>query len=320
MSNILITREIPQVGVRLLEAAGHTVTVWPKDCVMPRKELLKRAKGNAALMTMLTDKVDAELLDAAGPELKVVANFAVGYDNFNLADIKQKNVIPTNTPGVLDGAVSEHAMALLMAIAKRIPESERFLRKGKYTGWAPLLLIGTELKGKTLGIVGTGRIGTGVLKRAIGMEMKVAYYDVKRNEELEKTYGATFMSLEDLLKNADFISIHVPLLPATRHLINTERLAMMKPTAYLINTSRGPVVDEEALALALKAKTIAGAALDVYEHEPKVHPLLLKLENVVLTPHTASATMEARNAMAELAANGIIMALKGGVPPNAIKS
>lgn len=321
MAKILVTRRIPEAGLKLLKTAGLAVDLWKEDRVVPRAELLRRAKGKDALLTMLTDKVDARLLAAAGPGLKVVANFAVGYDNFDLTALKARGIAAANTPGVLNGAVSEHAFALMLAAAKRIPEADAFARKGKYKGWAPLLLLGTELKGKTLGILGTGRIGAGVARRAaLGMEMKVIYNDIRRNEEIEKAFGARFASVEEVLREADVVSLHVPLTKETRHLIDAKRLRMMKRTAILINTARGPVIDEKALVAALKARRIAAAALDVYEHEPKLTPGLAKLPNVVLTPHTASATIETRDAMATSAAQAVIDVLAGKTPPNLIKA
>lgn len=223
-----------------------------------------------------------------------------------------------NTPGVLNGAVAEHAIALMFAVAKRIPEADRFTRAGKYKGWEPELLLGTELSGKTLGILGLGRIGAGVAKRAKAMEMKVLYYDVKRNEAFEKELGASFASVEDLLAGSDVVSIHVPLLPSTRRLIDAKKLRMMRKGAILINTSRGPVIDEKALVAALKARRIGGAGLDVYENEPRLAPGLAKLQNAVLTPHTASATVETRDQMSRLAAQAIIDALAGKTPSNLV--
>ena len=319
MAKILVTRTIPKVGLDLLKKAGHSIDLWKEDRVIPRAVLLKRAKGKDALLTMLTDRIDAEVLDAAGKGLKVVANYAVGYDNLDLEALKARGIAAANTPGVLNGAVSEHAFALMLAAAKRIPEADAYARKGRYKGWAPLLLLGSELKGKTLGILGTGRIGAGVARRAaLGMDMKVVYYDVQRNPELEKTYGARYLTVEELLRESDVVSLHVPLLPQTRHLIDAKRLRMMKRTAILVNTARGPVVDEKALVAALKAKRIAAAALDVYEREPKLAPGLAKLPNVVLTPHTASATVETRDAMATAAASAVVDVLAGKTPPNLI--
>jgi len=319
MSKIFVTRKIPKVGLDLLKAAGHQVKVYPKDAVIPRKELIKNVKGVDAILSLLTDKIDGAVLDAAGPKLKIVANYAVGYDNFDLQAFKARGIKAANTPGVLNGSVAEHAVALLFAVAKRIPEADRFTRAGKYKGWEPELLLGMELSGKTIGIVGLGRIGSGVAKRAKAMGMDVLYYDVKRNEAFEKEVGAKYASVEDLLKGADAVSIHVPLLPSTRHLIDAKKLKLMKRGAILINTSRGPVVDEKALVAALKSGRLRGAGLDVYENEPKLAPGLAKLPNTVLTPHTASATVETRDAMSRLAAQAIVDALSGKTPPNLVK-
>jgi len=226
----------------------------------------------------------------------------------------------TNTPGVLTDTVAEHTFTLMLAIAHRVAEADRFIRAGKYKGWEPLLLLGTDLSRKTIGIVGLGRIGSRVAHHAVkGFDARVIYHDVKQNPNFEKEFGAEYKEkIGDLLKEADLVSLHVPLLESTRHLINADRLRLMKPTAYLINTSRGPVVDEQALAEALKNRTIRGAALDVYENEPTLAPGLAELENVILTPHIASATEETRQAMSELAAENIIATLEGRTPPNVI--
>ena len=319
MATILVTRKIPKIGLDLLKAAGHKIKLHNKSSTMPRKELLKAAKGCDAVLSLLTDKIDEEFFIAAGMQLKVVANYAVGYDNFDLKAFKKRNVIATNTPTVLNVAVAEHALALILAAAKRVCESDRFTRAGKYKGWEPELLLGTELTGKTIGVLGLGRIGADVARRAArGLDMNVLYYDVKRNEQFEKDLGAKFVSVEELLKTSDVVSIHVPLLPTTRHLIDAKKLKMMKKTAILVNTSRGPVVDEKALVAALKSKRIAAAGLDVYEFEPKLSPGLAKLSNVTLTPHTASATIETRDAMAKIAAQGVIDALSGKTPTNLV--
>ncbi len=321
MAKIFVTRRIPKAGMDLLTASGHQISFWDKDTIIPRKDLLKKVKGADAVLALLTEKVDAELLDAVGPQLKVVANLAVGYDNLDLALLASRGIKAANTPGVLTEAVAEHAFALMMAVVRRIPESERYLRAGKYMGWGPLLFLGPQLEGKTFGIIGLGRIGVSVARKAAkGMGMKVMYNDMQRNEEFEKEFNAGYATVDGILKNADVVSIHVPLLPTTRHLIDEKRLAMMKPTAYLINTSRGPIVDEKALVAALKKKRLAGAGLDVFEFEPKLTPGLAKLENVVITPHTASSTFEARDAMARLAAQAILDVLAGKTPKNLIAS
>lgn len=319
VSRVLVTRKIPDDGLKLLEGKVE-LEVWGEDRVMPRDILLKKIKGIDALLPLLTDKIDGEIMDAAGPQLKVIANYAVGYDNIDVPAATERKIYVANTPGVLTEAVAEHTFALLLAIARRVPESDKFTHEGNYEGWEPMLLLGTEIKGKTLGVVGLGRIGSRVSEMAVkGMGMKVIYYDIKQDPDFEKEYNATYKKdLDDLLREADFVSIHVPLLPATRHLINAERLAMMKKTAYLINTSRGPVVDEKALVKALESGTIKGAALDVFEEEPKLAPGLAKLSNVVLTPHTASATVEARGAMSRLAAQAILDVLDGKTPENLV--
>lgn len=260
---------------------------------------------------MLTEKVDAELLRAAGPQLKIVANFAVGTDNIDMAAAMRAGVVVANTPNVLNQAVAEHTMALIFAITKRVVETDGYARRGLYQGWGPLLWLGTELRGKTLGIIGTGRIGSAVAQMAAhGCGMKILYTDVARNKKIEKETSAKFVSQRELLKQSDVISLHVPLLPTTHHLMGAQQFRQMKRTAYLINTSRGPVIDERALAIALAKKIIAGAGLDVHEHEPKIFPAFKKLSNIVLTPHTASATHEARNAMSELCAKNVVAVLQ----------
>jgi glyoxylate reductase len=281
---------------------------------------LKNIKSCDAILSLLTDKIDAEALDTAGPQLKIVANIAVGFDNIDLTAATARGVMAANTPGVLTDATADHAWALLFAIARRIPESEKFLRAGKFKSWGPLLFLGGDVTGRTLGIVGAGRIGHAVAMKSRGFNMRVLYADELPNSRLEQEIGAHKVSVEELLRESDFISVHVPLLPSTKHLINTDSLRLMKKTAYLINTSRGPVVDEAALAEALKNGAIAGAALDVFENEPLVHPELLKLDNVVLTPHTASATIETRSKMATMAAENIIIALAGQRPPNLVNA
>lgn len=321
MARIYITRHIPEVGITMLRDAGHEVEVSTKDGVLTREELIEALKAQPydAVVCLLTDTIDGEVFDAV-PTAKIFANYAVGYNNINLAHAKERGVTITNTPGVLTTAVAEFAISLMLAIAKRIPESERYLRAGKYDGWGPELLLGTELQGKTLGILGAGRIGYEVAKRAhLGFGMKIVYYDVRQLPELENDMHATYRAtVEEVLAEADVVSIHVPLLPETTHLMNAERLRMMKPGAYLINTSRGPVVDEVALVEALKSNVIRGAALDVFEHEPALAPGLAALENVVITPHTASATDEARNGMATIAAENTLAFLRGDVPPNVV--
>lgn len=323
MLKIYITRKIPEAGVEKLKQVWHKVVVSEKDGVLTKEELITALRGQEydAVLCLLTDRMDDEVFEAAGPQCKIFANYAVGFDNIDLKAATQRGVMVTNTPDVLTETVAEHTFTLMLAIAHRVSEADRFTRAGKYHGWAPMLLLGSDLSRKTIGIVGLGRIGSRVAHHAEkGFDAKVIYYDIKRNEAFENEFSATYKtSIEALLQEADFVSLHVPLLDSTRHLINAERLKLMKRTAYLVNTSRGPVVDEKALAEALKNGTIRGAALDVFEREPAVEPELLKLDNVILTPHIASATEETRSKMAEMAAENIIAALSGKTPPNLVK-
>ncbi len=323
MAKIYVTRMISEAGIKILKDKGYEVVVNPEDRVLTKEELIGALKGQNydALLCLLTDKIDGEVMGAFGPKLKVVANMAVGFDNIDVEEAKKRGIMVANTPGVLTDTVAEHTFALMLAIAHRIPEADKFTRALKYQGWAPMLFLGNDLSGKTLGVVGLGRIGSRVAHHAArGFEMKVLYYDVNRNENFEKEFAAIYISLDDLLKQSDFVSIHVPLLPATQHLINAEKLKLMKPTAYLINTSRGPIIEEVALAKALTDKTIKGAALDVFEFEPKITPELLTLDNVILTPHIASATEETRSKMSLLAAENIVEALEGRTPPNLLRN
>lgn len=321
MASVYVTRKIPDIGLQMLKEAGHDVTVSEKDGVLTRAELLAAVseKPYDAVLSLLTDPVDAEIF-AAVPTAKIFANYAVGYNNINLEDAKEAGVTITNTPGVLTDTVAEYALALIMATVKRIPEADEFMRDGKYEGWAPELFLGSDLQGKKLGILGAGRIGTGVAARAHrGFGMEVMYYDIKPNEHIENEAGAVFKETpEEVLQEADVVSVHVPLLDSTRHLINAERLAMMKESAYLINTSRGPVVDEVALVEALKNGVIRGAGIDVFEDEPALAPGLTDLKNAVITPHIASASDETRGAMSRIAAENIIAFLAGGEPQNKV--
>jgi glyoxylate reductase len=321
MAKIYITRKIPEAGVALLKGKGHEVVISEKDGVLTKKELTSALSGEAydAVLCLLTDTVDAEVFDAA-PNVKIFANYAVGFNNVDVKEAKKRGITVTNTPDVLTNTVAEHTFTLLLAIAHRIAEGDRFTRAGKYIGWEPELLLGTDLSGKTLGILGAGRIGTRVAHHGTkGFDMNVVYYDVKQNEFIEKEANAVFKTtVEEVLQVADFVTIHVPLLDSTRHLISIERLKMMKPSAYIVNTSRGPVIDEEALVTALKNGVIRGAALDVFENEPALAPGLSELENVIVTPHIASATEETRNKMSAVAAENIAALLEGRTPPNLV--
>ena len=319
MAKVVVTRKIPGNGIKMLEEVGYEVMVSPHDRVLERQELLNFIQGADGVLCMLTDKVDQEFINACGPQLKIVANFAVGIDNFDLPALSSHNIVVTNTPDVLTEAVAEHTFALIMAITRKIVEADK-LARSESSKFGPEVMLGIELKGKTLGVLGLGRIGSRVAEIGKAFGMNVIYYDIKQNNEFEQSVGAVFKSIpEELLKESDIVSVHVPLLDSTKHLINAERLKMMKRTAYLINTSRGPVVAEAELVEALKNKVIAGAALDVGETEPKWASGLSDLPNVVLSPHIASATIEARSQMGELAAKNIIAVLSGQSPLTPIK-
>jgi glyoxylate reductase len=314
---ILVTRLLYPAARAVLEKIGE-VDYWTAAEAVPRAEFLKRVADKDALVCMLTDKVDAELL-AAAPKLRMAATVSVGYDNIDVAACTAKKVIATNTPGVLDDTTADFAWALMLAIARRLVEGDAWVRAGNWTGFAMDQLLGGDVYGKTLGIIGFGRIGQCVARRALGFRMRVIYSGTKRaSTEVQKELNAEFVEQNRLLEEADFVSLHVPLTPQTRHLICKESLAKMKRTAFLINTSRGPVVDEEALADALESKKIAGAALDVYEHEPKVHPKLMARRDVILAPHIGSATVETRTRMMVVAANNVAAFFEGRTPPSAL--
>ncbi len=319
---IFVTRKIPEKGLQKLRDKGYFIEVNQAESIPTQDELIAALKKKPydAVLSLLTDKIDAKVYDAA-PSVKLYANYATGYDNIDVAGAASRGIKVTNAPAELTSeAVAEHTLALMLALAARVVEADEFVRKGLYRGWEPMNFIGMDVLGKTLGIVGAGRIGGRVGKYAKGLGMKIIYTDVARNDKFEAECGATFSAnLEELLGESDIVSLHVPLLESTRHLINAERLKLMKPASFLINTSRGPVVEEAALEAALREKTIAGAALDVFEFEPKISDGLVKLQNVILTPHIASASIEAREQMAELAADNIIDFLEGREPRNLIK-
>ncbi len=308
---VLVTREIPEAGIHLLEDFDTTVL---SEAPPEREDLLAAAEGAAGILSTATEKIDGEVMDAAGENLKVVANMAVGYDNIDVGAANERGVVVTNTPGVLDETTADVAFMLLLAAARRLGESERTLRAGKWEWWGPKLFMGVDVWGKKLGIVGMGRIGAAVARRARGFGMEILYHNRSRDEEVEKELNARYLELDELLKTSDFISIHTPLTDETRHLIGAPQLENMKPEAVLVNTSRGPVVDEAALANALAQGGIFAAGLDVYEEEPKVHPKLLELENVVLAPHIGSGSIETRNKMALLASENVVAVLRGGEP------
>jgi glyoxylate reductase len=321
MALIFVTRKIPDTGLRWMREGGHDVVVSEKDGVLTPEELRAAlaARPYDGVVSLLTDTIDASILEVA-PQVKIVANYAVGFNNIDVKGLQAAGVVVTNTPGVLTDTVAEFTVSLILALAKRIPEGDRFTRARKYDGWAPELLLGSDLAGKTLGIVGAGRIGSGVARRlSAGFGMQVKYYDIARSEALEAEVPSEyFESLEKLLQVSDVVSIHVPLLPQTEHLINAERLALMKSSAYLVNTSRGPVVDEVALVDALKNHVIRGAALDVFENEPALAPGLARLDSVILTPHIASASEETRGKMSELVGLNVNEFFLGHIPPHKV--
>ena len=301
----------------MLREKGFDVDVFAPSRAMTQSELIKALKKKPydAVLSLLTDKIDKKVL-AVSPSVKIFANYATGFDNIDLLTAKARGVKVTNAPSPMASmSVARHAMALIFALSSRIVEADGFVRKGKYKGWSPMIFIGQDLKNKTLGLIGLGHIGLMVADYAKAMDMKVVYHDVNRSKQAEES-GISYVDLETLLKSSDVISLHVPLLESTRHLIDGKKLGMMKPTAFLVNTSRGPVIDEKALVKVLKKGGIAGAALDVFEFEPKLCPGLNKLQNVILTPHIASASIEAREEMATIAANNIIDYFEGRVPRN----
>ena len=308
---VLVTREIPEAGLRLLEPFDVTVL---RERPPERDELLEAVRGVSGVLSTATETVDGEVMDAAGEDLRVIANMAVGYDNVDVEAAGERGVVVTNTPGVLDETTADVAFMLLLAAARRLGEGERLLRAGEWEWWGPKQLMGRDVWGKRLGIIGFGRIGQAVARRARGFGMEILYHNRSRKEEAERELDARYMQLDDLLEAADFVSIHTPLTPETTHLIGADGLDNMKPEAVLVNTSRGPVVDEAALAEALATRRIFAAGLDVYEDEPEVEPKLLELENVVLAPHIGSASVETRDKMAALAAENLVAVLRGESP------
>jgi glyoxylate reductase len=313
---VYCTHALFEEARKILDANFET-QYWAESERPSREELLNRVKDREGLICLLTEKINEELLRIA-PKLRIVANVAVGFDNIDVAACSKRGVMATNTPGVLDETTADFAWTLLLAVARRLNEGEALARSGQWKGWNLDQLCGADIWGKTLGIVGFGRIGRAVARRAAGFQMKVIYTDaVRASEDVEKSVNAEHRDMNGLLAESDFISLHVPLLPETRGLFDGPKFYRMKPTAFLINTSRGPVIDEAALVAALENKKIAGAALDVYENEPFIHPGL-KRSNVVLAPHIASASIETRSKMAVIAANNVVALFKGKCPPNAL--
>ena len=315
-SNVLVTRRIPDESIGMLEGACGVVDVNPHDRAMTRAEFLEAVQGRDGLLCLLTEDIDDEVLDIS-PGLRGVAIYAVGYNNIDVDACTRRGIPVSNTPDVLTDTTADIAWALMFAAARRVAEGDRYVRSGRFTGWGPLLMLGSDVTGKTLGIVGAGRIGTATARRAAGFSMPVVYASRKRNATIEST-GARYLSLDDLLRESDFVSLHVPLTPETTHLIGARELDLMKPTAYLINTTRGPVVDEKALVQALRNGLIAGAGLDVFEREPELEPGLADLENAVILPHVGSGTVATRLRMGNMAAANLIAMVNGEDPPNCV--
>ncbi|HOX07697.1 MAG TPA: D-glycerate dehydrogenase [Planctomycetota bacterium] len=316
-SPILITRKIPGRGVEMLRREFGDVDINPHDRPFTPEELAAEVIGRRGVLCLLSDRIDGHIL-AAAADCQVFANYAVGYDNIDVPKATRRGVLVANTPGVLTDATADTAWALLMAVARRIIEGDTLVRSGRWTGWKPAELLGADIAGQTLGLVGAGRIGSAVAKRSRGWGMNVLYCEEVRNHQLEAECGATRVEFDVLIRQSDFISIHVPLTEKTRGMFGREQFQAMKESAILVNTSRGLVVDELALVEALRTGEIAGAGLDTYANEPRLAPGLAELDNVVLLPHIGSATIRTRGRMSELAAGAIITALRGGVPQNAV--
>lgn len=314
---IFLTRALPEKVMERLFSL-YDVEMNEEDRVLDKQEIIAGIQGKDALLCLLTDNIDADIMDA-NPNLKMIANYAVGFNNIDIAAASDRGIKVSNTPGVLTDTSADMAFTLLVSLARRIPEADKFLRTGAWNGWGPQQFLGADIFGATLGIVGLGRIGKAVAKRAHGFDMNIIYWNRTRlsNEE-EKELGLTYKTKDELLKTSDFVSLNVAFTPETKHLISQKELKLMKPSAYLINTARGPVVDEQALVDALRANEIAGAGLDVYEEEPKVHPDLMDMDNTVLLPHLASATIATRTKMGMIAIDNLEAFFKGVPLPNPV--
>ena len=315
--NVLVTREIPKEAIDLLRANCETVEVHGGESLLTREELIGKVGGRDGILCCLTERIDSDVLEAA-EGIKGVANMAVGYDNIDLTAATNRGIPVSNTPGVLTDATADLAWALIFAVARRIVEADKFTRAGKFKAWGPMMFLGGDVTGRSLGIVGAGRIGTAVALRSRGFGMAVLYYDRVQNVLLERDVAARRVGLDELLSESDFVSLHVNFTPETRHLIGERELSLMKPTGYIINTSRGAVIDEEALVGALRRGRIAGAGLDVYEDEPRLRRGLAELDNLVLLPHIGSASIATRTKMAVMAAENLVAMLKGERAPNCV--
>lgn len=316
---VFVTRKIPTTQVEKLNKKGYEIVINEEDRVLTPQELIEMGKGSDAILSLLTDKIDGEVMDALGPELKIISNYAVGFDNINITDATKRGIVVANTPcDEVNEAVAEHTWALISGLVRRVVEADEATRRGAYKGWEPDIFLGMSLVGKTLGIVGLGRIGTMVARRAKGYGMEITYNKRTRDKSCEEKMGVRYCDLESLLKEADIISLHVPLTEETRHMINANTLAKMKKGSYLINTARGQVVDEHELVDALRSGHLAGAALDVFDNEPNINPELIGMANVITTPHIASATKEAREEMGKLAVSAILNTFEGKTPSNIV--
>lgn len=316
---IFVTRQIPGDSLEKLKVNGNEVVISEFSRPLTPEELLDKSKGVDALLSLLTDRIDADLMDAIGPQLKIISNYAVGFDNVDTKAASDRGILVTNTPSdEVNEAVAEHTWALISAITRRIVEADEATRKGAYRGWEPDIFLGHSIIGKTLGIIGLGRIGTMVARRAIGYKMNIIYNKHTRDTEAEEKMGIRFCELDELLKTADVVTLHVPLTDETRHMINREALAKMKDRSFLINTARGPIVDENDLVEALRHGHLSGAALDVFDNEPNIRPELIDMPNVITTPHIASATWEARWKMGEQAVAAILDTFAGTKPQNLV--
>ena len=318
MYDVYVTRMVPEANLERLRQL-FDVEINAMDRPLTREELLAKVAGRDGIISFLTDRIDGELLDAAGPQLKVVANFAVGFNNLDIEAATRRGIVLSNTPGVLDDATATLTLALLLASARRVVEADRYIRAGRWTSaWSPTFFVGQDVAGKSLGIVGAGRIGRNVARKARAFDMRILYTKRHRDSDFERETGAVFMDKDRLLAQSDFVSLHVPLLPETHHYIGARELSLMKPSAILINASRGPVVDEKALVEALRSGVIWGAGLDVFEDEPALAPGLAELENVVIVPHIASATPQTRQAMGDAAIDNLLAVLSGEPPPSCV--
>ncbi len=316
---IFVSRKFPGTQLERLIDSGNEVTVCEHDRPLTPAEFLDRTKGTDAVLSFLTDKIDGEVIDAIGPQLKIFSNYAVGFDNINVKDATDRNVLVSNTPcDEVNEAVAEHAVTLMLALARRIVEADESTKRGSYRGWEPNIFLGHSLKGKTLGIIGLGRIGTTAAKRVKGFEMRVVYNKRSPDPEAEREFGIEFADLDRLYGESDFISIHVPLTDETKGMIGRDAISKMKHGVIIVNTARGPIVDEHALVDGLREGKIGGAGLDVFETEPNINPELIGMENVILTPHIASATWEARDKMGELAVDAILKTFNGEKPDNLV--